>query len=242
MIAIVIPTWNNLKHLRLTVESLLGLTIYGDYRIIIVDNCSFDETPEYLRDLKLRQPGSVETIRMDHNAGFVRGTNAGLALVHPGEHVLLLNDDVQIVNPDWLGDLVAALRGNGECGAIGPVSNFVMGPQAIQRPEFSWGPAPTVTNLLIGFCLLIRNECFERLGLLDERFGMGGNDDLDYSIRIRQLGYSLLIHRGVFVYHYGAKSISRIGGYEKVERETRPKLVEKWGQAAVDDLFRQVVA
>jgi len=78
---------------------------------------------------------------------------------------------------------------------------------------------------------------------LDERFGLGGNDDLDLSIRIRKAGYKLLINRRAFIFHYGSRTLLQedvFDGWEGIKREderTRVLLVEKWGQETVDELF-----
>lgn len=229
MITVIVPTWNNVEHLKLTLDSLLKTTQDCLYRVVVVDNASFDGTPDYLASLGEQ----VTTVRMDHNEGFVRGVNAGLRHVQTGEHVLLLNDDTFILDPLWLKRLATRLVE--DVGAVGPVSNFIMGPQKMELN----GQYPLLHDVkfLIGFCLLIRADAYRVVGTLDERFLMGGNDDLDYSIRLRRAGFRLAVDRSTFVYHYGARSISRIGGYAKVERETRPLLVEKWGQDVVNELF-----
>ena len=230
---IVVPTWSNVKYLVCCLESLFDLTREADFRVVVVDNGSTDQTQEYLGDVKKRH--GVIVHRNETNLGFVKAMNQGLGYAAPGDDILWLNDDVQIVDGLWLKKMSNLLQAKG-VGAVGPTSNFVMGLQ-----QFSLSPQIPYSghsaNFLIGFCLLVSAEAFARVGLLDERFGFGGNDDLDFSIRLRDAGYNLVIDRSTFVYHYGCKSISRIGGYEVVEKETRPKLVEKWGQARVDELF-----
>jgi GT2 family glycosyltransferase len=229
---IVIPTWSNAKCLINCLESLFDLTEDAEYRVVVVDNGSADDTQQYLADVQKRHPLIVH--RNEENLGFVKATNQGLAYAAPGENVLWLNDDTQIVDGLWLKKLESSLTG--DAGAVGPVSNFVMGLQQVmlssQIPHKSH-----LANFLIGFCLLIRADAFHRVGYLDGRFLMGGNDDLDYSLRLREAGYKLLVDRTTFVLHYGARSIERIGGYDVVEKNTRPLLVEKWGKAKVDALF-----
>lgn len=233
MITAIIPTWNNVPFLVACLESFHDYTDGIDYRLVVVDNGSTDGTPQYLADAQKRMPLTV--IRNEQNLGFVKATNQGLGVVKSGEHVLWLNDDVQITDPLWLARLESNL--NNDIGAVAPVSNFVMGLQQVQLSPSIYRKQH-FTNFLIGFCLLIRADAFQKVGKLDERFLMGGNDDLDYSIRLKEAGYQLLIDRTVFVLHYGAQSISRIGGYAKVEADTRPLLVAKWGQAKVDELFK----
>ncbi|MFH1624466.1 MAG: glycosyltransferase, partial [Pseudomonadota bacterium] len=70
------------------------------------------------------------------------------------------------------------------------------------------------TKLLVGFCLMIRREVIDRIGLLDEELFLG-NDDLEYSLRMRMNGFRLLIATDVFVYHKGQGSIAQLKGEEK---------------------------
>mgnify|MGYP002813254346 CR=1 FL=1 len=235
MNTVIIPTWSNVQYLPGCLESLFDLTESVDYRAIVIDNGSTDDTVQYLADVRKRHP-NLTVIRNETNLGFVKATNQGLNQVQPGENVLLLNDDVQVTDPLWLRRMEDDL--GDDIGAVGPVSNFVMGLQQIGlSPQI---PKPRhFTNLLIGFCVLIRSDVFQKVGLLDERFGMGGNDDLDLSIRIAEAGYKLMVERRSFILHYGAKSTGRMGeeAYKKMDADTRKELVAKWGQAKVDTLF-----
>lgn len=237
-IAVIIPTWNNVPYLYRCLESLYCFTTEPNWRVIVIDNGSTDDTPEYLESKRAwvesnRVPHSLHIISNTENLGFIRATNQGLLQLEEKEHALLLNDDTQIVDPSWLTRLAANLQNN--VGAVGPVSNFVMGLQSMSYSDRL--PLGHFTNLLIGFCLLLHADAVARVGLLDERFGLGGNDDLDYSIRLQEAGFALRIERAAFVFHYGAKSISRIGGYQIVEPATRQILVDKWGQERIDKLF-----
>jgi len=73
--------------------------------------------------------------------------------------------------------------------------------------------------------------------MIDERFGLGGNDDLDYSMRIDRAGFEMIVDRRLYTHHDAGTSINRIGGYEAVEAVTRKQLIEKWSQQEVNDLF-----
>lgn len=228
-ITVIIPTWSNYSYLTRTIKSLVELTVEADYRLLVVDNGSEKETAEFLKE------HSIPSIRNEVNLGFIRATNQGMREVPDGHDVLLLNDDVQIVDPYWLARLQSRL--NGDIGAVGPVSNFVMGVQGFHILKDL--PLLHEVKFLIGFCCLIRADAFRAVGEMDDRFGMGGNDDLDYSIRLAEAGFKMAVDRSVFVFHYGAKSINRIGGYEEVEPKTRAQLVEKWSKERVLALFEQ---
>jgi GT2 family glycosyltransferase len=184
-----------------------------DYRVIVVDNGSGSKTRDYLATK------DVEVVRLNENRGFVRGTNAGLERVRDGEDVLLLNDDVCVVDPGWLSKLASLLVD--DVGAVGPTSNFVMGSQSMVYFPEDLLPVVHEAKFLVGFCMLIRSDVFSEVGVLDERFGMGGCDDMDYSIRVRRAGFRMLVNRNSFLFHWGSMSIKRFGSYGAIEARTR---------------------
>ena len=239
-VVIVIPTFNTLPYIRRCVESIIA---YGHFfwsppcRLIIVDNASTDGTAAYLRNLE----GPVEVISNEQNLGWVKGVNQGLqrALDGGADYIVFANSDIVIPgDPWWLNRYIDLLQ-NDDVGAVGPTSNYAMWMQHIHFSENL--PPLHETTFLVGFFVATKARVLRKVGLLDDRFGSGGNDDLDLSIRIRQAGWKLLINRKAFVFHYGSRTLSPVfGGWEGIAREdsrTRAILVEKWGQEIVDELF-----
>lgn len=194
-------------------------------------------TPQSVAWLNKELPQvEITIIQNEKNLGFVQATNRGLMQVKPSEHALLLNDDTQMVHPQWLNQMLETLTAEKSVGAVGPVSNYVMGWQHIQYS----GALPLVheTRFLIGFCLLIKNSALVEVGLLDERFGMGMNEDTDYSLRLAEAGYTLKVDRRSFVLHFGSTSLTRLDkSFGRQEQETRQMLVNKWGHELVEGLF-----
>lgn len=234
-VAIIIPTWNNLRYLIEIIRSVKEKTRDVDYRLIVVPNGCNDGTEQWL--LK----NDVQFVPMGAQAGFVKATNAGLALVEPDEHVLLLNDDTKITDPYWLKRMVDHFDDPG-VGAVGPTSNFILGTQ-----DFRYNNLPMAHEapFLIGLCMLIRSSVYEKLGKLDESYGIGTNEDLDYSLAIRELGYKLIVDRTVFVWHFGSRSLMRVaegGNIDLIQFPTRETLKKKWGEERVSSMFREMHA
>lgn len=234
---IIIPTWNNVQVLIRCLESIFDLTREAEYRVIIIDNGSTDDTSAYLEDVRKRHP-NLTVIRNETNVGFVKATNMGLKQLQPDEHACLCNDDIIITDPMWLSRMLGDFQG--DIGAVGCVSNYA---GWLQNFSLSSQIPKTkhTSHLLIYFCGIIRADVLAKVGLLDERYGVGGNDDLDYSLRLADAGFKVLIDREVFCIHLGSQTLIRteknVEGIAQLDADKRKILVEKWGQKRVDWLF-----
>jgi GT2 family glycosyltransferase len=84
----------------------------------------------------------------------------------------------------------------------------------------------------MGFCMLIKREVVSKIGLLDEIFGIGGYDDMDYSRRVWQAGYKCVKARGAYVIHRVHSSFESLGSKRKrkIGRQTRALFWQKWGK------------
>ncbi|MEX0704699.1 MAG: glycosyltransferase [Planctomycetales bacterium] len=202
----------------------------------MVDNGSADGTAEFLRSC-----GDVRLISNAENRGFPAACNQGIDAAR-GERILLLNNDT-LATPGWLARLHAALDRDAGIGLAGPCSNFVSGEQrvavdytdAASLEEFSreWARRNAgrieETDRLVGFCLLFRREVVERIGGLDERFGIGNFEDDDFCLRALQAGYRAVIARDAFVHHYGGRTFVGSGvDFAGLMRQNERLFREKW--------------
>lgn len=243
LVDIVIPIWEGLRWTRRCIESLE--TVWHPYRLILVDDHSTDGTAKYLDEVKERRPDTI-LIRNDKNLGFVKSMNVGLE-ASDAPYVMWLNNDTMVLPHDhkWLDKMTAHFRGS--VGAVGPVSDFVWG---LQKHNLMGFPIHQEIRSLSGFCILVSREAADALGPLDEIFGVGGNDDLDYSIRLSRAGYKMVIARDAFIKHEGSASLKPYCAkmynktaidrelVDRLDRETRLILIKKWGEGPVDEVFK----
>lgn len=233
---IIIPTWNNPQYLVPCVQSILQYTAPDDlFHTYIVNN----GTPETM-GIFSKSP-YITVLQQKENMGWEGGLKAGLA-VSKAPYVMFMNDDTFIPSHQrlWLTTLLNEFA-HPECAAVGPTSNVVMGKQNI----FVALPGSSIrVKYLIGFCMLVRREALDAAGGVDDT--LPGGDDLDVSIRLRQLGKYLLCNRNVFVYHHGFKTGERLeggpttpGGWNSVEKteRTNQALIRKHGLRAYLDLW-----
>ncbi len=241
--SIVIPCCNQLAFTQGCLESVFRHT-RPPYELLLVDNASDDGTSEYLDELETRSgPTRVHVIHNATNVGFPASCNQALAQAR-GRYLVLLNNDT-LVATGWLEGLIAwSLHDWPKVGLVGAVSNAAAPPQQIavdyrdpscalafaarRLSEFA-GRALEVERLT-GFCLLIRREVIDRIGGLDERFGLGFFDDDDLCVRAREAGFGLRVALNVFVHHFGSRTFAGLGiDCHRQLEENFARFQVKWG-------------
>ena len=143
----------------------------------------------------------------------------------PEEIVLLLNNDT-IVSKGWLEALLSLFKEHPEVGLVGPMSNYVAGPQLVTPIPYSnieqmrrftrkWSDTHKGQTeecfRLVGFCLLMRRSAIDRIGGLDEQFGLGNFEDDDLCIRAAMAGFKARISKEVFIHHTGSQTFIGAG-------------------------------
>lgn len=233
--SIVVVAHNQLAYTRRCLESVRRFTDVP-YALVLVDNGSTDGTLEYFRSL-----GPAALIRNEINLGFAPAANQGIRAAS-SRTVLLLNNDT-VVTHNWLRNMLACLESDPTIGLVGPRSNYAAHTwipvcyrtleelHAFAR-EFC-RPDPSrwfeVRRWLSGFCLLVRRKVFEKVGLLDERFVLAGEEDVDFSIRARRAGFRLFCAGDAFVHHYGERTRRIVlVDWQEVDRLNRRLFREKW--------------
>lgn len=221
-------------------ESLARVT-YPNYRLIVVDNASTDDS---LQILKRSQPQAV-ILQNEANLGFTGACNRGLAycLDQPFDYVLILNSDV-VMEPDFLDHLVAGADGR---TMTAPKTYLYHHRELLDDSvgEFDWtrgvwkhrilGKPPTpdfdrarpVDSANLS-ALLVPTGLLREVGLLDERFFIY-YDDTDFVRRARNKGYCLWFVPAAVIYHQKGATI---GGPETpfglyYLTRNRPCLIQK---------------
>lgn len=198
-VSLIVLNWNTYS---LTSECLAAIRRHGPpaQDVIVVDNGSEDGSAERLA-AGLRS--NERLLALPRNLGYAAGVNRGLALARE-DRVCLLNSDC-VPTKGWLSALNETMTRRG-AGLVGPYSNECGGKQRRK----SW-PARVLPFLrqecpceeLSFFCVLIRKDVLDRIGGMDERFGKGYYEDIDYCRRAAAAGFSLWISGKSWVWHRG---------------------------------------
>lgn len=218
-VSVVVVTYNNLALNRLCVESVLA-SAYPNLELIVVDNNSTDGSVEYLESL---QDSRIIVVKNKTNTGYAFANNQGLRMA-TGEFLVLLNNDT--VCPPFLFDqLISHLQNDPKLGLVGPVTNAIGNEARIPVSYFNVEDLPEWAELVrsrsagelseIGmlafFCVAMRRETLEVVGLLDERFGIGMYEDDDYCRRVREAGLEVRLANDTFVHHWHHASFKLLG-------------------------------
>lgn len=240
-VAIIIPLWNQVTFTKKFIQSLYTHTDHSLFTLILVDNASTDKTAKYLKMIQ-KVYKNLHIITLKENTGYVGGINEGLRYIEQQEekpeYILYGNNDVEVTE-NWLPKLSQYFVQYENLGAAGPISNNVAGPQHIQWNDRFGETGLQTVKTLIGFWMLLPYKVVEEIGHLDDRFGKGFSDDIDYSIRLRDAGYALGIARDVMIIHHGSVSYKELHGTKEAYKadldEKHQILVEKWGEEKVKE-------
>lgn len=243
LVSIVVVSYLNVELTRLCIESVLDTQTWPRIELIVVDNASTDGTRAYLRYLARERP-EVRVILNDENRGFAAANNQGVAVTR-GDYIVLLNNDT-VVPRGWLEPMIAHLA-DPTIGLVGPVTNFVGnearipvdyasldGMQAFaDRHTQAHAGRVFDINVLAMFCVMIKRTVMERIGLLDERFGVGMFEDDDYSRRVQAAGLRTVCAEDAFVHHFGQAAFKKLietGEYDRLWAANQRHYEEKWGK------------
>lgn len=220
--SIIILSFNNYQETTGTcLEFLSADPDFNNWEVIIVDNASDTATRQQLEAAKQRYP-QITIILNEANLGFSAGNNIGIKLA-TGDIIVLLNSDA-FPPPGMINKLVTHLESNDQLGMVGPVTNAAGNEQCIYTPSGDMsekietglryacsGNDDVLTAYRLDFCCVaITRHMFDQIGLLDEDFGRGYFEDLDYSLRITAAGFKLGVAEDSFVYHRGSASFSKV--------------------------------
>jgi GT2 family glycosyltransferase len=245
LISIVISNFNGNEITDKCVTSVLERTMYprDRLRVLVVDDGSTDGSADFLRQ---RFRGHIELLEMERNLGFIEANNAGIAYVlerYEPDYVMLLNNDTEVVQGDWLTRLVETAEHCGEyMGIIGPQLVFPDGVvqwsgRARERnaralilqtvtarlnPGFATQDneqrGVIQVNTVSGACMLIKSAVIETIGMLDSLLAPAFQEDVEYSFRTWRAGFKVLYRPDVRVVHHERVSFENKRNAEAVKK------------------------
>ena len=218
-IAVILVNWKKYNLTSNCIDSL-NKSNYKNFKIILVDN---EYSEKSLIDLRNKHKELI-VFKEKNNLGFAGGNNIGIryALENDYDYIMLLNNDTE-VKENFILPLVERIERDHSLGAVQPlILNF-------SNKSIIWNAGGKLnkflgitstrlnnklnssivfddyTDWISGCCILIKSEILTKVGLLDEKF-FNYYEDVDWSLRMKNLGYDLGFVKESIIYHHGSSS------------------------------------
>ena len=250
LISVIIPNKDHTDDLELCLFSMTRKSTYRNYEILIVENNSEkEETFEYYKKLPDRYPKArVLTWEKEFNYSAINNFAAKEA---KGEYLLFLNNDVEILTPDWMEEMlqncqqedVAAVGAKlyspddtiqhaGVVLGLGGIAGHIMCRASREDPGY-FGRMISVQEIsaVTAACMMVKKSDFDAVGGLDETFQVAFND-IDLCMKFRAAGKKIIFTPYAELYHYESKSRGLEDTPEKqfrFDKEVK-RFQEKWAQ------------
>jgi len=174
--SVVIPTYNHCeKYLKPCVDSIIKYSDMDDVELIISANGCKDNTFQYLQYLNTAIP-HLKVEWCDIPLGYPKATNKGVNAATADKIILLNNDTILLdqAKNQWLDMLNSPFLLDERVGISGPIIQY--------SPD-------AASNFCVFFCAMIHRKVFDRIGLLNEEYGIGTGEDVEFSIEAMRAGF-----------------------------------------------------
>jgi glycosyltransferase involved in cell wall biosynthesis len=227
---IVIPTYNNCeKYLKPCIDSIIKYTHLDDIELIVSANGCVDNTKAYLDYLVTAVP-HIKVLWSDKPLGYSGANNVAIRQASCDKIVLLNNDTILLEQEKnfWLNLLEAPFLQDPQVGIVGPVCQH--------SPEAGH-------DFCVFFCVMIHKKVFNKIGLLNEEYGVGSGEDTEFCIEAMRAGFKMVetgpkqildefSYTGWFpIYHAGEGTVHNtdlVQDFNSVFRKNCRKLARKY--------------
>lgn len=247
---VIVLTYGNEELTKRCFTSLRRHTM--GHRLVWLDNGSGADSIEEVLPEARSNPGMLP-IWLPDNVGFVKGTNIALRILFEvletdADYIVMLNNDVE-VTAGWFERMRRVFERDIRVMAVGPITSECASWQSYQNAgkvlpvfqapagfemlgtderakslEYAYGELLAKCNMLAFFCTVFKREVFEKLGYLDERFGVGYGDDDDLCYRMRAAKMDLAVSLGTYVFHNHQSTFRKLFTPEEIQDMKRERL------------------
>lgn len=234
LVSIIIPNKDQSEALKKCLDSIREKTSYRNYEIIIVENNS--EEPETFAFYKKIAGEKIKVVTWEGEFNYSAINNFGVRHAR-GDYLLLLNNDVEIINGDWLTEMLSHCQRK-EVGIVG--AKLYYPDNTIQHAGIIIGIGGVAGSVFVGLprafsgylhkasiqldlsavtaaCMLVKRSVFEQVGRLEEKLKVAFND-VDFCLRVREKGYLVVYDPYAELYHYESKTRGAEDTKEKIRR------------------------
>lgn len=255
LISIIIPNKDNVDTLKKCLLSIFNKSTYDHFEIIIVENNSTDKNTFDFYEFIQRMNENIKVVYWK-GEGFNYSSinNFGVKYAN-GEYLILLNNDVEVITPDWMERMLGTCQRKNvgivgtklfypdhtiqHCGIILKLGG-IAGHMFKNKPEeysgyFNRAVLQQDVSAVTAACMMVKKDVYEEVGGMDEKLAVAFND-IDFCLKAREKGYLIVLDPNINLFHYESKTRGEENSLEKYERFTKETtlLKEKW-----KDVFEQ---
>ena len=208
-ISVIVPIYNALDALKVLLASLLKNFNFELGEILLINDYSNQETSEYLTQF-VNEHSKFKLFNNEKNLGFVKTCNKGMQLAS-GDIIVLLNSDTEIPS-NFCEQIIKCFESDSKIGIASPISSHSwlfyiplpknyslekMNSKLRQKHKCSY----PLIHAAEGFCFCIRKKVIEKQGYLDEIYGKGYKEEVDFAYRAISNGWKNVLIDNLYVYH-----------------------------------------
>lgn len=258
-VSVIIPTKDQVKLTKNTIDSIIERTTYEDYEIILLNNNSTtDEFFQFVKEYTDKYPDLFRCIEANFPFNFSKLMNIGVRESN-GEYVLLLNNDIEVISEQWMTTMVSYAQRNsiGAVGArllypddtiqhagvligLGGVAGHAFTHSHRDDPGyFNYIQSVNNYSAVTAACIMVRRSVYDEVGGMEESFEVEYND-VDFCLKIADAGYYNVYVPDVTLYHY--ESATRGHPHQNKESYARHVkevnlFLEKWDKYIKHDPY-----
>ena len=254
-VSVIIPTKDKIELVRACVESVLALTRYDPFEVIVVDNGSVvPETLAYLEEIAAHPSVRVLPYEAPYNFSAINNFAARQAA---GSFLCLLNNDTEVVEPEWLTEMMryavqphvgavgakllyedGTIQHAGVVVGVGNAAGHAHRFAPADQPGYFRQPhVAQFVSAVTAACLVVRKDKYEAVGGLDERNLAVAFNDVDLCLKLQEAGWKNVYVPHAVLLHHESKSRGSDFAPDRVEQYRRElkTLQQRWGTETYQD-------
>lgn len=257
-VSIIIPTKDQADLLKTCIESVINKTVYDNYEIVVVDNNSEeDSTQNYFSELLKRK--NIRILKYTKPFNFSAINNYAVSQCPDTDFVLLLNNDIEVINSGWLTEMLSVAQQK-DVGCVGSKlyyendliqhAGVILGIGGVAGHShkyylrkdsgyFSRLKLRQDLSAVTAACLLVNKSIYEQVDGLNEKDLTIAFNDVDFCLKVRELGFRNVWTPFAELYHYESISRGAEDTPEKVKRFNQEVnyMKDQWGKKLISDPF-----
>ena len=238
---VIIPVYNAPEYVDMCLFALFQNTKEEDLgTVFLLDDNSNEITRTLVDNIGKKYKNKVKAIHNKENLGFIKNVNKGFSMCKE-KYVLLLNTDC-FVAKNTIGKLMDHMEQNEKIGLICPICSNAANLTLEMYPGFSYMMMDALLEkkfkginydacTVVGNCLMISKECIDKVGYLDEIYGMGYGDETDYQFKSMEKGFEAKVALDTYVFHKAEQSFNTTNKVRSERLEKNRKIFfDRWGE------------